>query len=116
MLCCFTLEPTTSNLEEVFLTIVSEVSSIIDNIHQWNSSVKIILARIILRTDNLTLSQTTATYDDALEAMVSTRADRNNIIVVNMENALNYPDDLGPDSIHPTMQDTQRWPQFGMML
>ena len=30
-------------------TIVSEVSSIIDNIHQWNSSVEVILARIILR-------------------------------------------------------------------
>ncbi len=89
--------------------IVTEVGGILDNIDQWGSdngrTVTVILARIILRSDNTGWNATTKTYDNALEAMASARiASGDHIIMVDMENALNYsnPSDLGSDGIHPT--------------
>jgi uncharacterized repeat protein (TIGR02543 family) len=86
--------------------IVSEVRGILDNIDQWESfsgeSVTVVLARIILRSDSASLNTTTKAYDDALETMALARiASGDRIIIVDMENALRYPDDLIQDGIHP---------------
>jgi uncharacterized repeat protein (TIGR02543 family) len=86
--------------------IVAEVGGLLDKIDLWESvygqSVTVVLARIILRSDSISLNTTTKAYDDALEAMALTRiASGDQIIIVDMENALSYPNDLVPDGIHP---------------
>ena len=87
--------------------VVAEVASILDNIDLWESiqgqSVTVILARIILRGDSASLNATTKSFDDMLQTMAQARiASGDQIIVVDMENALNYPADLASDGIHPT--------------
>jgi uncharacterized repeat protein (TIGR02543 family) len=85
--------------------IVAEVASTLDNIDQWESihgQVTVVLARIILRGDNPSWNTTTKSYDDALQTMALSRiANGDRIVVVDMENALNYSTDMNPDGIHP---------------
>jgi uncharacterized repeat protein (TIGR02543 family) len=87
--------------------IVLEVGGILDNIDLWASNngvnVTVVLARLILRSDNVGWNQTTVAFDDALEAMALARiAAGDHIITVDMEHALSYPADLSSDGIHPT--------------
>jgi lysophospholipase L1-like esterase len=88
-------------------SIVTEVSSILDKIDQWESvhgQVTVVLARIILRCDNANWNTTTKTFDDALQTMAQARVDSGDkIIVVDMENALNYSTDMTSDGIHPNL-------------
>jgi lysophospholipase L1-like esterase len=85
--------------------VVAEAQDILDNIDQWQSdygeTVTVMLARIILTT-NETLNTAVTTYNNALEAMASTRiTNGDRIITVDMQNALTYPSDLS-DEFHPT--------------
>jgi lysophospholipase L1-like esterase len=84
---------------------VSEVEGILDEIDRYeinyNQSVTVLLARIILRTDNLVLNETTKDFNNAVVVMAQTRiANGDDIIIVDMENALTYPDDMN-DGEHP---------------
>ncbi|TFH24084.1 hypothetical protein E4G67_02395, partial [Candidatus Bathyarchaeota archaeon] len=93
-------------LEQDVADIVLEVESILDNIDQWEfvygESVTVILARIILNFNDENLKLATMEYNDALEEMALARiATGDEIIIVDMENALIYPDDL-IDGVHPT--------------
>ena len=88
--------------------VVAEVASTLDNINQWESnsgqSVTVILARIILRSANPTLNETTKNFNDALQTMAQNRiAGGDKIVVVDMENALNYSTDLTSDGVHPNL-------------
>jgi len=85
--------------------VVAEAQGILDNIDQWQSdygeTVTVILARIILTT-NETLNNAITTYNNALETMASTRiTNGDRIITVDMQNALSYPSELS-DEFHPT--------------
>ncbi len=83
--------------------IVDEVKGILDKIDAWGASngrsVTVILAGIILRSDNSVWNQTTMDYNNKLESLASTRS---NVVMVDMEHALIYPVDLNGDGIHPT--------------
>ena len=87
--------------------IVDEVSGILDRINKWESDknkiVTVVLARIILNMNSSDLTSKTIAYNNALETMASARiASGDQIIVVNMADALNYPADLvDVDGIHP---------------
>ncbi len=95
-----------SNDTNVSNTTVSDVSSNLDLIYDFNPNIIVIVAKIINRTDdpNTTLlNETNATHDFniALEIMLKNRDEYNkNLFVVNMESALEYPQDLS-DGIHP---------------
>ncbi len=82
---------------------VNEVADILKNIDRWENDnatpVTVIVARIVLRWDGN--DPETIAFNDAVEAMVQQRiADGDNLIMVDMEHALNYPDDLY-DGVHP---------------
>ncbi|MBN1618225.1 PKD domain-containing protein, partial [Candidatus Dojkabacteria bacterium] len=86
---------------------VAEIEGILDNIDTYENSlsrnITVVLARIILRNDTSVLDDNTKAFNNAVAAMVSTRiASGDNIIIVDMENALTYPDDL-TDNVHPNM-------------
>jgi uncharacterized repeat protein (TIGR02543 family) len=85
--------------------VVAEVNSTLNNIDQWANdngrTVTIILAQIILCSINAGWNTTTKLYNDELQQMAEARS-ADHIIVVDMENALNYATDLSPDGIHPT--------------
>lgn len=75
-------------------------SSILDEIDQWetaNHSVAVVLARIIKETPFSDSVQTD--FNDAVQANIGQRSDR--IVVVDQETALDYPDDLSSDGVHP---------------
>jgi len=84
---------------------VTEVEGILNSIDQYeidhNENVTVILARIILRTDNGAKNETTKAFNNEVEDMARARiANGDDIIIVDMENALTYPDDMA-DSLHP---------------
>jgi lysophospholipase L1-like esterase len=81
----------------------SEVEAILNNIDQWESDnsalVTVIMARITLRNDPL--NPETIAFNDAVETMALDRIDiGDDIVIVDIENALTYPDDLA-DTVHP---------------
>ena len=88
--------------------VVTEVSQILDKIDNYETSegheVLVILARIINRSDPLSdKGQQTTDFNLGLQIMADSRIappQEDNILVVDMEAALNYPDDLG-DELHP---------------
>jgi hypothetical protein len=88
------------------IDVVAEVSQILDKIDNYETSegheVLVILARIINRIDLLyDKEQRTTDFNEGLQTMANSRiAGGDNILVVDMEAALNYPDDLG-DDLHP---------------
>lgn len=82
---------------------VQEVADILNNIDQYEldntTSVKVLLARIILRGDSL--NPQTIAFNDAVEAMALLRIGAgDDIVLVDQENALTYPADLA-DPVHP---------------
>jgi lysophospholipase L1-like esterase len=88
------------------IDVVAEVSQILDKIDNYETSegheVLVILARIINRSDPLSdKGQQTTDFNLGLQSMAESRiAGGDNILVVDMEAALIYPDDLG-DELHP---------------
>ena len=105
-------------LLELFL----KLNGTLNNIDHWesdsNKSVTVILARIILRSDSVSWNSTTKLYNNALEAMALARiTNGDRIIIVDMANALSYPDDLVPRWYTPNpRQDMKRWQTSGTML
>ena len=86
---------------------VTEIEGILDNIDTYENNlsrnITVILARIILRNDTSVLDDNTKAFNNAVAAMASTRiASGDDIIIVDMENALTYPDDV-TDNVHPNM-------------
>ena len=78
---------------------VNRVKGILDEIDRYSTDITVVLARIILRTDNL-VPQTIA-FNNAVEAMALARiAAGDKIVMVDMENALIYPNDMA-DVVHP---------------
>lgn len=80
-----------------------EVWQILEEIDRFEADtgrqVTVLLARIILRNDGL--NPQTITYNDNVEAMATWRIARgDDIILVDQQNALIYPDDL-IDTLHP---------------
>jgi len=86
--------------------VVNEVSQILDKINNYGTNegheVWVILARIINRSDPLSdKGQLTTDFNMSLQSMADSKiAGGDNILVVDMEAALIYPDDLG-DNLHP---------------
>ncbi len=86
--------------------VVAEVEATLHNIAQWevnhSQPVTVILARIILRSVDQSLNETTKTFNNALQTMAQNRiASGDKIVVVDMENALNYSTDMTSDGVHP---------------
>jgi len=90
--------------------LVGEVNSILDSIEVYETnrgvSIPIFLAQIINRVDNLSTtsideSLVTTEFNDALKTSVNLRKVLGDeIILVDFENELQYPDDLS-DGVHP---------------
>lgn len=81
---------------------VSEVARTLDEIDRFeydtDQATHVIVAKIINRRK---IHDDTAAYNDNLEDLVARRkSNGDNISIVDMENALNYPDDLH-DKLHP---------------
>ena len=78
----------------------NEVNDILNEIDRYSQDITVVLAaRIILRNDGKNLQ--TIAFNDAVEAMAAERiTNGDDIIMVDMEHALTYPDDLA-DSVHP---------------
>ncbi len=88
--------------------IVTEISQTLDNIDTWeqtagNNLVWVVLARIINRSDpTTTTGLATSALNASIQAMADSRiAAGDRLIVVDMESALVYPDDMS-DEVHPT--------------
>ena len=81
---------------------VGEVEDILDEIDRYSEDITVILARIILRTDDYDLNETTKAFNDAVENMALSRiSNGDDIVIVDMDYALNYPDDMKKDGVHP---------------
>lgn len=79
-------------------TNTQQVENILDNIFLYNENITVFLALII---DRVPHSAPTSIFNSNLLKMASERiAQGDKIIVVNMERALNYPDDMA-DWLHP---------------
>jgi lysophospholipase L1-like esterase len=75
--------------------IIIEIEQIVDEIHRYNSNVVIILAQIINWADVRSIQyQETSKLNNLIKKL------SNKAYVVNMEGALNYPDDFS-DILHP---------------
>ncbi len=88
---------------ESAVSIASQVDLIIENIDIWeaaNNDVSVVLARIINRNDGYS-AETTA-LNEQIQIMADARiANGDKIVVVDMENALIYPDDVVANDEHP---------------
>jgi hypothetical protein len=95
-----------SNDLNVANTTVSDVSGDLDLIYNFNPNIKVILAKIINRTDDLSTlalneSNATTQFNLALSTMATARSEYGtHLFLVEMESALAYPTDLS-DGIHP---------------
>ncbi len=87
-------------------TTVADISGLLDTIYTFDPNIKVILAKIINREDKnettlVNESDTTTAFNNALEIMANIRiANGDNLVLVDMENSLIYPDDLS-DGVHP---------------
>ena len=80
---------------------INEVNDILNEIDRFSTDIKVILALIINRTDNPSKIQTTTQFNIDVNNMAQNRiAAGDDIIIVNMESALNYATDMA-DSVHP---------------
>ena len=82
---------------------VAEVEAILDEIDRWKldhgADLTVIVARIVLRYDGI--DPATVAFNDAVETMVNDRiAAGDDLRMVDMEHALEYPTDLR-DGVHP---------------
>jgi lysophospholipase L1-like esterase len=76
----------------------NEVAGILDEIDRYSTDITVVLALIINRQN---YSQITTQYNNSLNQMATNRiANGDDIIIVNMENALNYSTDMA-DNLHP---------------
>ncbi len=76
----------------------NEVDDILDEIDRYNPDITVVLALIINRKS---YSLTTTQYNNSLNQMALNRiANGDDIVIVNMENALNYSTDMA-DNLHP---------------
>lgn len=86
---------------------VNEIAEILDEIDRYETNyartVRVFLARIILRSDDSALNETTKDFNNAVDGMAQARiSNGDDITIVDMENALIYPDDMRPaDGEHP---------------
>jgi lysophospholipase L1-like esterase len=79
----------------------NEVNAILDEIDRFSTDIKVILALIINRTDNPNKAQATTQFNIDVNNMAQSRiATGDDIIVVDMEHALNYATDMA-DYLHP---------------
>ena len=77
------------------------VVGILDEIDRYSRGITVVLTRIINRTDDEEKAYRTTQFNDNVEAMALVRiANGDKIVMVDMENALTYPDDLY-DGLHP---------------
>lgn len=86
---------------------VGRVGDILNEVDRWeadsNLTVHVFVALIIQRIDNTTKNEWTKTFNDEVEVMVQQRiAIGDQLTLVDMENALTYPDDMH-DGLHPNM-------------
>lgn len=84
------------------VTEVEDILNIIDLFESnYSMNITVFLARIILRTDDPALNETTKAFNDAVSTMAQGRiTNGDDIIIVDMENALTYPNDM-IDAKHP---------------
>ena len=76
----------------------NEVNDILDEIDRYNPDITVVLALIINRKS---YNSITTQYNNSLNQMAMNRiANGDDIIIVNMENALNYSTDMA-DNLHP---------------
>jgi hypothetical protein len=81
--------------------IVDNVFEILDNIDTYNPDAVVVLSRIINRTDVPAMATATTEFNNALAIMAAARiAGGDRIVVVDHENALNYPGDM-LNALHP---------------
>jgi lysophospholipase L1-like esterase len=85
--------------------IVSQVEDILNEIDRYestfNKKITVILAQIINRSDESVLISKTSSFNSYLPGLVTDRqATGDQIMLVNMEQALVYPDDIY-DTVHP---------------
>jgi lysophospholipase L1-like esterase len=79
----------------------NEISHILDRIDDFSTDIKVILALIINRTDDPNKAQATTQFNIDVNNMAQNRiAAGDDIVVVDMEHALNYATDMA-DSLHP---------------
>lgn len=79
---------------------VADVDFLLDEIDRYSTDVHVVVAKIINRQ---TYSPLTTTFNGNLDTLVQNRiAAGDNLSVVDMENALLYPDDLS-DELHPNV-------------
>ena len=80
-------------------TVALEVEGILDEIDRYSEDITVILARIILRMDGK--NPQTIAFNDAVDSIVQDRiVAGDDIVVVDMENALDYSSDMA-DPLHP---------------
>lgn len=80
---------------------VKNAGQILDSIHQFNADIIVVMAKIIDIVDPPAYQGYTAQFNTALEQMANQRADRDRIVIVDMENALDYSTDMLSDGVHP---------------
>gem|GEM_PF-2954923 len=79
----------------------TDVESILNEIDRYNTSVKVVLARIINRSSYSVYGKLTSDFNANLQKMMERRVTNgDDLRIVNMEPALTYPDDLA-DNLHP---------------
>ncbi len=82
-----------------------DVENILDEIDRYDKNITVILARIINRNP---LTSDVSLFNSNITKMAIDRVIRGDkIIIVDMENALEYPDDLS-DSLHPTREGYEK--------
>jgi lysophospholipase L1-like esterase len=81
---------------------IEEILNKIDRFEaDYNISVTVVLARIILRSQVDSYYQATKDYNNEIESMASSRINRGDkLILVDMESVLNYASDMA-DNLHP---------------
>ena len=83
-------------------SIAHDVTKLLDIIKSFNSNINTHVARIINRSDNAALHDSTSNFNLKLQSRVNTLiTSGQNVLVVNMESQLNYPGDLSSDLLHP---------------
>lgn len=98
-------------------TTVADISNMLDSIYNVDPTILVILAKIVNRSDDsLTVAvnerDTTTAFNNTLEIMANSRiTNGDRLILVDMENPLNYPDDLCLDGVHPNSYGYEKMSQ-----
>jgi lysophospholipase L1-like esterase len=90
-----------------------DVVKLLDIINNFNSNITTVLARIINRTNNKDLQDSTIQFNIKLQSKAdSLIALGRKIAVVNMESAVSYPDDISSDEVHPNDKGYRKMADF----